>query len=41
MPDGYELIKVTLKLLKWIEEKHPDKPCLGFALLVIAAVIAS
>jgi len=39
MPDGYELIKASLKLLKWIEEKLPDRPRLGFALLVIGAVI--
>jgi hypothetical protein len=36
---GYELIIATLKLLKWIEEKLPDKPRLGFTLLVIGALI--
>ena len=39
MGDGYGLIMATLKLLKWIEEKLPDKPRLGFLLLVIGAVI--
>ena len=39
MPDGYELTKATLKLLKWIEEKLPDKPRLGLALFAAGAVI--
>jgi hypothetical protein len=36
---GYELFIGFLKLLKWIEEKLPDKPRLGFTLLVIGGVI--
>jgi peptidoglycan/LPS O-acetylase OafA/YrhL len=39
MGDGYALIIATLKLLKWIEEKLPDKPRLGFTLLVIGTLI--
>jgi hypothetical protein len=39
MPDGYELIKAVLKLLKWIEEKLPDKPRLGFILILIGGVV--
>ena len=39
MPDGYELIKAILRLLKWIEEKLPDKPRLGFTLLVVGTLI--
>jgi FtsH-binding integral membrane protein len=39
MPDGYALVMAILKLLKWIEEKLPDKPRLGLILLVIGAVI--
>jgi hypothetical protein len=38
MDFGYELIIGTLKLLKWIEEKLPDKPRLGLTLLAIGAV---
>jgi len=39
MPDAYQLIKATLKLLKWIEKKLSDKPGLGFAVVVIGAYI--
>jgi hypothetical protein len=39
MDFGYELFIGFLRLLKWIEEKLPDKPRLGFTLLVIGAVI--
>jgi hypothetical protein len=39
MDFGYELLIGILRLLKWIEEKLPDKPRLGFLLLVIGAVI--
>jgi hypothetical protein len=39
MDFGYELFIGFLKLLKWIEEKLPDKPRLGFTLLLIGAVI--
>jgi uncharacterized membrane protein YdcZ (DUF606 family) len=39
MDAGYELIKATLKLLKWVEEKLPDKPRLGFTLLGVGVVI--
>jgi hypothetical protein len=34
---GYELFIGVLRLLKWIEEKLPDKPRLGFTLLAIGA----
>jgi hypothetical protein len=36
---GYELFIGILRLLKWIEEKLPDKPRLGLALLVVGAFI--
>jgi hypothetical protein len=39
MPDGYALVMAILKLLKWVEEKLPDKPGLGLILLVTSAVI--
>jgi hypothetical protein len=35
---GYELFIGFRRLLKWIEEKLPDKPGLGFTLLVTGAV---
>jgi len=37
---GYELFIGILRLLKWIEEKLPDKPRLGFTLLAIGAASA-
>ncbi len=37
MHSGYELFIGILRLLKWIEEKLPDKPRLGFTLLAIGA----
>jgi hypothetical protein len=39
MDFGYELFIGFLRLLKWIEEKLPDKPRLGFTLLVIGSLI--
>jgi hypothetical protein len=39
MPDGYALVMAILKLLKWIEEKLPDKPRLGLILLLIGGLI--
>jgi len=36
---GYDLFIGFLRLLKWIEEKLPDNPRLGFTLLMIGAVI--
>ena len=35
MDFGYELFIEILRLLKWIEEKLPDKPRLGFLILAI------
>ena len=37
MDFGYELFIEILRLLKWIEEKLPDKPRLGFLLLALGA----
>ena len=37
MHSGYEPFIGILRLLKWIEEKLPDKPRLGFTLLAIGA----
>jgi hypothetical protein len=40
MRSGYEMFIGILRLLKWSEEKLPDKPRLGFTLPAIGAASA-